>query len=212
MTVSRWSPLKRSIGELLIKKTLRPGEFSFRARDANPSLPLAPAYFDIRRQNLTDNERHILGMFLCRHVELSRFTVVVGVPDAATPFAQHFVAFYTRRIVRFLELDKVTGELSGEVKSGTPTLILENAISSGGSIREKAIAPIERHGLKVVGILTILDWKLGGKESLEQDGYNVQAVFTASELVAHAVFLGLCEGDLADKIQAFQQEWHRVKV
>ena len=210
MIVSHWSPLKRQIGELLIRKTLRPGEFPFRARDDNSSLPLSPAYFDIRRENLKENERHIHGMFLCRHVEFSKFSAVVGVPDAATPFAQHFAAFYTRRIVKFLELDKSTGKLKREVEPGMPTLVLENAISSGGSTREKAIAPLERHGLEVAGILTILDWELGGKESLEQDGYHVQAVFTASDLIAHAVTLGLAPDDLHPEVQAFQQEWRRV--
>jgi orotate phosphoribosyltransferase len=60
-------------------------------------------------------------------------------------------------------------------------VVVEDVITSGGSARQ-AIQAIEAEGGKVLGILAVVDREEGGRQSLEQAGYQVRTLVTAGEL------------------------------
>lgn len=68
-------------------------------------------------------------------------------------------------------------------KPGAKVVIVEDVVTSGGSSM-KAVRRAEEEGLKVVGIVTLVDREEGGRENIEKEGYWLKSIFTKSDLVA----------------------------
>jgi orotate phosphoribosyltransferase len=69
------------------------------------------------------------------------------------------------------------------VKKGTRVAIVEDVVTTGGSLL-KAIRIAEEHGLKVVQALTLVDREEGGREELAAAGYTLEAAFTRGEIIS----------------------------
>ncbi len=65
---------------------------------------------------------------------------------------------------------------------GSRVVIVEDVVTSGGSSL-KAIKRAEEEGLKVLGVVTLVDREEGGRENIEKAGYWLKAIFTKSEIV-----------------------------
>lgn len=84
--------------------------------------------------------------------------------------------------VRKAPKDHGTGRrIEGNFRSGDPVVVVEDVITSGGSARQ-AIEAIEAAGGQVLGVLAVVDREEGGRQTLEQAGYLVRSLTTASEL------------------------------
>ena len=66
---------------------------------------------------------------------------------------------------------------------GTSVVIVEDVVTTGGSSM-KAVRRAEEEGLKVLGIVTLVDREEGGRENIEKEGYWLKAIFTKSEVLA----------------------------
>lgn len=78
--------------------------------------------------------------------------------------------------------DHGTGRrIEGNFVSGTPVVVVEDVITSGGSART-AVEAVQAEGGQVVGILAVVDREAGGREVLERMGYQVVALTTVTEL------------------------------
>jgi orotate phosphoribosyltransferase len=73
----------------------------------------------------------------------------------------------------------------GNVAAGYATIVLEDVVSTGGSVL-KACLKVEEAGLRVPAVFCILDREEGGRETLAEAGYPLQSIFTRSELVSLA--------------------------
>ena len=67
------------------------------------------------------------------------------------------------------------------LKAGDPVAIVEDVVTSGGSLW-KAIERAQAHDLKVVQALTLVDRSEGGAEFLKERGFNLEALFTIEDL------------------------------
>jgi orotate phosphoribosyltransferase len=65
---------------------------------------------------------------------------------------------------------------------GTRVVIVEDVVTTGGSSM-KAVRRAEEEGLKVLGVVTLVDREEGGRENIEAEGYWLKALFVKSELV-----------------------------
>jgi len=72
--------------------------------------------------------------------------------------------------------------IEGCFATGMPVVIVEDVITTGGSAHE-AIVAVESEGGQVLGVLAVVDREEGGRAVLEQAGYAVDALVTASELL-----------------------------
>ena len=72
--------------------------------------------------------------------------------------------------------------IEGCFAAGTPVVVVEDVITTGGSAHE-AIVAVESEGGQVLGVLAVVDREEGGRAVLEQAGYAVEALVTASELL-----------------------------
>lgn len=68
-------------------------------------------------------------------------------------------------------------------KPGSRVVIVEDVVTSGGS-SIKAIKRAEEEGLKVLGVVTLVDREEGGRENIEKEGYWLKSIFTKSDILA----------------------------
>ena len=71
--------------------------------------------------------------------------------------------------------------IEGNVKRGDKVLIVEDVITTGSSTI-KAIKRAQQCGLKVIGVVVLIDRQEGGKEALESMGVPVKALLTKEEI------------------------------
>jgi orotate phosphoribosyltransferase len=60
-------------------------------------------------------------------------------------------------------------------------VVVEDVITSGGSA-QKAITAVESAGGTVLGVLAVVDREEGGRQALEEQGREVVALITSSDL------------------------------
>lgn len=65
---------------------------------------------------------------------------------------------------------------------GMNVVVVEDVLTTGGSAI-KAIDKTIEGGLKVVGVLTVIDREEGGAEAIQRKGYRVESLFTKTELL-----------------------------
>ncbi|MGL6227199.1 MAG: orotate phosphoribosyltransferase [Thermoguttaceae bacterium] len=72
--------------------------------------------------------------------------------------------------------------IEGPVKSGDSVVILEDVVTTGGSSIE-AIERVEAAGLKVLGVIAIIDREEGGREAFGERGYAFRSLFTIKDFL-----------------------------
>ncbi len=94
----------------------------------------------------------------------------------------------------------VTGRIAGaEVAKGDRILFFDDVISEGMSKLE-GIRPLEELGAEVKHVMVVVDREQGGRENLEELGYNVHALAKVSELVNDLLKSGNISKDQADAV------------
>ena len=120
-------------------------------------------------------------------VQDSSMDLVCGVPYTALPIAtclslEHDIPMIMRRKEKKAYGTKQ--QIEGKYETGQSCLIIEDVITTGGSIIETA-AELEEIGLKVQDLAILIDRQQGGRENLEQKNYRVHAVFTLRTVLNH---------------------------
>jgi len=72
--------------------------------------------------------------------------------------------------------------IEGPVKSGDRVVIVEDVVTTGGSSLE-AIKRVEEAGLKVAGVIAIIDRMEGGAEAFIEKGYPFRSLLTIKDLL-----------------------------
>jgi orotate phosphoribosyltransferase len=89
-------------------------------------------------------------------------------------------------IVRKQSKDHGTRSLvEGPVREGDRVVVVEDVVTTGGSSLQ-AIAPLREMGCDVRRVLAVVDREEGGRAALSDAGCRLEAIFTASELLAAA--------------------------
>lgn len=73
--------------------------------------------------------------------------------------------------------------VEGPLRPGDRVAVIEDVITTGNSALQ-AIEAIQAYGATITGILALVDREEGGRSSLEQAGFPVIALTTASEIIA----------------------------
>lgn len=88
-------------------------------------------------------------------------------------------------IVRKATKDHGTKSLvEGPLTKGDQVVIVEDTITTGGSSLQ-AIAAVKDMGCEVTRVLVVVDREEGARENLAKEGYRLESIFTASELLAY---------------------------
>jgi orotate phosphoribosyltransferase len=71
--------------------------------------------------------------------------------------------------------------IEGNVKKGDKVIIVEDVVTTGGSTI-KAIERAKKSGLKVLGVVVLIDRQEGGREAVEALGVPVEVLLTKEEI------------------------------
>jgi len=111
---------------------------------------------------------------------------VCGVPYAALPLATAFSLQTGLPLLIKRKEAKGYGTkktIEGEFAAGDEILLLEDVVTSGESLLE-TISELEKEGLKIAQIITVVDREQGGMERLRNAGYQSEALMSMSSLLS----------------------------
>jgi len=144
----------------------------------------SPVYLDLRsivsHPQLLQNLAAVMAEKMLPEVKR-----VCGVPYAALPLATA-VSLQTG-LPLLIKRKEAKGygtkkTIEGEFASGDEILLLEDVVTSGESLLE-TIAELEKEGLKIARIITVVDREQGGMERLRKAGYRAEALVSMSSLL-----------------------------
>jgi uridine monophosphate synthetase len=130
---------------------------------------------------------------------------ICGVPYAALPLATAVSLKSRLPLLMKRKETKAYGTaklIEGEYAAGDQILLIEDVVTSGESLLE-TIAVLEKEGLHVAQILTIVDREQGGLQRLHQAGYKASALFTISGMLNQLHADGQLEDVLYRNVQDY---------
>jgi orotate phosphoribosyltransferase len=178
--------LEQRLRALLLDRSVSRGDFTL-ASGRRSSF-----YIDARRTTMSGEGLHVIGALALERLATRGWTprLVGGLTLGADPVAYAIAAAGRARGGRELDAFTVrqqakthgTGKrIEGCFAPGARVVIVEDVITTGRSALE-AIRAVESEGGRVLGVLAVVDREEGGREALEQAGYQLEALVTASEL------------------------------
>ncbi|RMG45370.1 MAG: orotate phosphoribosyltransferase [Acidobacteria bacterium] len=178
---------RERLAQLLRELSLRRGRFRLASgRESD-------YYLDCRRTTLSAEGATLVGELVLAALDRRgwRPAAVGGLTLGADPVAvaTAVVSQISGRpvaafIVRKKPKDHGTGRrIEGCPPPGSRVVLVEDVVTTGGSALEAAGACREA-GLEILGAVAIVDREEGGREAIEAAGIPLEALFTASELLA----------------------------
>jgi orotate phosphoribosyltransferase len=181
--------MKKRLIELIISRTFRYAE--------KPAFKLASGkksnyYFNCKPTTLNSEGMFLIGNLLYGLIKDHKrwgIKAVGGLTLGADPVAnaiaytfylkgEHIEAFVVRKE------PKKHGTMlwiEGEVKKGDRVLIVEDVITTGSSSK-KAVDRARKCGLKVVGVVALIDRQEGGRDTIESMNLPFRALLTKEEI------------------------------
>lgn len=171
----------------------------------------SPIYIDLRRIiSFPKLLEQIAAAYLSVLRPLS-FDRLAGLPYAAIPIATaislagNYPMIYPRKEVKAYG---TKAEIEGEFHAGETALVIDDLATTGGS-KFEAIEKLTAAGLIVKDVVVLVNRQSGAKESLEQAGYSMHAVFTITQLLDYWEETGKVP---KDKIEAAREFLKRSNV
>jgi orotate phosphoribosyltransferase len=179
------SPSQERLRELLRTRSITRGDFVL------ASGRRSSYYIDARRTTMSGE-----GLLLVGQLGLARLAARGWTPQAiggltlgADPVAYAIAAAARSRgltldafTVRTQAKSHGTGRrIEGGFDPGASVVVVEDVITTGHSALE-AIGVLTAADARVLGVLAVVDREEGGRATLEQAGYEVDALLTATEL------------------------------
>lgn len=146
---------------------------------------LSSIYIDLRELISFPELLEKMSLLLWEKAQGLKMDLLAGVPYSALPLA---TAISLREKIPMCLCRKEpkeygTGKLiEGRFQAGMRVLILEDVVTSGGSI-EKLATDLRAAGLEVNDAVAFLDRQAGGKEKLHHIGIDLHTVLTLQELL-----------------------------
>jgi orotate phosphoribosyltransferase len=147
---------------------------------------ISPLYIDLRTVISYPALLKSLAQSTQKLISSCTFDKLCAVPYAALPVtvATGLLGDYSMIMQRKEAKDHGTQKMiEGVFKKGEVCVVIEDVISTGGSILE-TIKILEREGLIVFDAIALVNWELGGMENVQKRGYTVHALYTISEIIS----------------------------
>lgn len=181
--------MKKRLAQILVERSYMEGDFTL------ASGKKSDYYFDCRQTSLHPEGAWLIGSLFNEMLKDLPVKAVAGMTMGADPLisSTSVVSHLNGRALSGLIVRKaVKGHGTGRyieglanVEKGDMVAMLEDVISTGGSVLQ-ACERVRDAGLGIAAICCVLDRGEGGRETLQEAGYEVRAIFTRPELVALA--------------------------
>jgi orotate phosphoribosyltransferase len=164
----------------------------------------SPIYLNLRKIISYPDLLRTIAEAMWEKTQACEYDLVCGVPYTALPIAtclslDHHIPMIMRRKEK---KDYGTKQsIEGEFKVGQHCLIIEDVVTTGGSIIETA-TELENSGLQINDLVALIDREQGGKETLNKK-YRLHTLFSLSEIL-HALltstFLNAKESSIIEQL------------
>lgn len=171
--------MKTLILDLFDKQVVQFGTFTLK------SGIHSPIYLDLRIIISYPSLLKQIAHALWHKVRTLSFDQICPVPYTAIPIATALSLAHDLPMLMRRKEAKEHGtkrSVEGVFTAGQSCLVIEDVISTGGSILE-TVTDLERGGLCVRNVAVIIDRQQGGKEHLEAKGIEVRCLLTLSEIL-----------------------------
>ena len=170
---------KQALIALVREKALKRGQFTL------ASGRQASYYLDCRKVTLDSAGANLVAQGMLQLLEESWPDAVGGMAIGADPITAAIITLADIQgkslagfIVRKEAKQHGTGrDVEGPVQAGQTAVIVEDVVTTGASALT-AIDRVEAAGLKVAGVLAIVDRLEGGAEAFAQRGYPLKTLLT----------------------------------
>lgn len=140
-------------------------------------------YFEGKRLTLSPEGAYRVGKVIFGELADIDVDAVGGLAIGADPIATAvaLVSHLEGKPIPSFIVREVTKEhgtrkkIEGHIKQGFRVVIVDDVITTGGSV-EKAIKAVEEAGCKVVKVIVLVDRHEGGSDKLEKAGYDFSSV------------------------------------
>lgn len=147
----------------------------------------SPYYIDLRIvPSFPDAFRKVCDLYIIlakTDLGMDSFDRVAGIPTAGIPFAS-LVAYQLQKPFLYIRqrarLHGRERRIEGIIMPGDRVLLVDDLITTGGSLR-KAARAVRAEGGIVNHALVLLDREEGGKQRLAEDNISLHYLLTASE-------------------------------
>jgi len=181
--------MKQRLIELVLERTFK---FTDEPTFKLASGTMSNFYFNCKPTTLNSEGMYLIGNLLYNMIKNRKSWKVKGVGGltlGADPLA-NAIAYTSYLKGEPLESFVVRKEpkkhgtmlwIEGNVKTGDKVVIVEDVITTGGSSK-KAIDRARECGLKVLGVVVLIDRQEGGREVIESLGVPVHVLLTKEEI------------------------------
>ncbi|MDL1955551.1 MAG: orotate phosphoribosyltransferase [Candidatus Desulfofervidus auxilii] len=147
-------------------------------------------YIDGKKTTLTGEGMALVGEVIWKEIKNLNIDAVGGLTLGADPIVCAVVmqAFKDgKKIDGFIVRKEPKGHgtkswIEGNIKKGMKVVIVEDVVTTGASAL-KAIERAEEAGLKVIKVIILVDREEGGKQAIEEKGYDCLAIFSRSDFM-----------------------------
>lgn len=149
-------------------------------------------YIDARRSTMSAEGQVLIGRAGLRAIRAAGWApasvggltmgadpVAYAIASASVELPPHVDAFSVRKDPK---AHGARRRIEGNFETGARVVVIEDVITTGGSVLRAAQA-LREEGAEILGILALVDREEGGKEKLEEEGFEVVVLTTTSELI-----------------------------
>lgn len=175
----------------------------------NPDIPLLPYYANLRGGISEDYE--VMARALAEKVEASGipFDYIMGIPDSGNAIAKALAEILGSPCYEVLEkigegsdrkfkLRTFRGD-EARPEAGMKTLVVDDLITKK-TTKDEVEAELVKNGFGVSGHAVVYDREEGGMEDMRDEGRNIVAGLTATQLFAVALEMGKVSVEVYDTI------------
>ncbi|MER3398298.1 MAG: phosphoribosyltransferase [Chloroflexota bacterium] len=127
-----------------------------------------------------------------RRPRIAPFDLVAGVPFGGLHLATAFSLLTETPMIYVRPGGEKDHRIEGRYQEGQTVLVIDDLITTGGSIVETA-SILEAHGLKVRDVIVLVDREQGATERLRRRGYNLVPILRLTVMLNYYYNTGLID-------------------
>lgn len=158
---------------------LKLGEFTLKSGKSSK------IYIDLRQIISHPRVLTAVADAIWQNIQYCKFDLICGVPYTALPIATCISLKHNIPMIMRRKEKKEYGtkqQIEGAFQPGQTCLIIEDLITTGSSIIETA-NELTAIGLRITDAAMLIDREQGGKDNLQEKGYQVHSAFTLRDML-----------------------------